>query len=265
MSDTESQGKPGREQSTVQFPYANLEEAISVARVIHQSGAMPMDRDQIAVRLKQKASSGSFVNKIGAAKMFGIVETMPGTGKIQISALGHEVLDPDEARQRSAKAAAFLSVELYKKLYDEFRGRQLPPRPLGLEQTLVAMGVAPKQRTNARYALDRSAKAAGFFETGNDRLVAPVAAALGPKKDAAPAFERESERETRFEQPGMDKVIVALIEKLPASEEWSADDRVVWLKMMSMAFDLAYGREGNIKITNETGAARAPASPTPSE
>ena len=244
-ADTNS-AKPARDRSTVEFPYADLDDATSIARVIHQSGGLPMDRDQIAVRLDQKVSSGAFVTKIGAARMFGLVEIVAGSGKIQISSLGHEALSADEARQRAAKAKAFLNVELYRKLYEEFRGRQLPPRPLGLEQAIIGLGVAPKQKTNARYAFDRSAKQAGYFDHGQDQLVAPVGGVLPPEEK--PRREDREEEEDVIRKPRLDGVITALIDKLPAKGPWPADKRQAWLMMMAMAFDMAYGPELGVVV-----------------
>jgi hypothetical protein len=263
MSEAEENiGPAARERSTVEFPYADLDEGVSIVRIIHQSGGVPMARDQIAARMDQKATSGAFITKISAARMFGLVDVLPGAGKIQVTALGHEVIAPDEGRQRDAKAQAFLNVELYRKLYDEFRNRHLPPRPHGLEQALVAMGVAVKQRTNARYAFDRSAKQAGFFEHGMDRLVAPVgfAARVETTPAGIPSLsEAAFTGHTEAPQRELDGVITALIDKLPIKGPWPTEKRVAWLKMMAMAFDMAYGNEpngltiGEAKITPPSG------------
>jgi len=247
MSEAEDNaGATARERSTVEFPYADLDEGVSVVRAIHQSGGVPMARDQIAARMNQKPTSGAFVTKISAARMFGLIEILSGSGKIQVTALGHEVIAPDEGRQRTARAEAFLNVELYKKLYDEFRNRHLPPRPHGLDQAMVAMGVAVKQRTNARYAFDRSAKQAGYFENGNDRLVAPVAIAprptiTTPATEAAAALAKEPPPAPPEPERALDGVILALIDKLPEKGPFPAEKRQAWLTMMAMAFDMAYG------------------------
>lgn len=242
MSEPEAGAKATREMSTVQFPYADLEESIGVVRAIHQGGGMPMERDQIAARMDQKATSGAFYSKLSAARMFGLTEGVPGSGKIRISPLGHEAIDTDEMRQRAARATAFLNVELYSKLHDQFKGRQLPPRPLGLEQAMIEMGVAAKQRTNARYAFDRSAKQAGFFEHGQDKLVAPVGVqwAQPEKPREAPAAAVAA---AQVGAPQLDGVITALIDKLPKAAPFPADKRAAWLTMMNMAFDMAYGPE----------------------
>jgi hypothetical protein len=47
-------------------------------------------------------------------------------------------------------------------------------------------------------------------------------------------------------------LIAALIQKLPPSgTDWSSDDRVMWLQMISMAFQMAYGQKEPIKITKD--------------
>jgi hypothetical protein len=51
---------------------------------------------------------------------------------------------------------------------------------------------------------------------------------------------------------GKDPLIAALIQKLPPSgTDWSSDDRVMWLQMISMAFQMAYGQKEPIKITKD--------------
>jgi len=263
MSEPDASGaKQVREQSTVQFPYSDLEEAIGVVRAIHQGGGMPMERDQIAARMDQKPTSGAFITKLSAARMFGLTETIPGSGKIRISALGHEVIDTDEMRQRSAKATAFLNVELYAKMHEQFKNRLLPPRPHGLDQAMVEMGVAAKQRTNARYAFDRSAKQAGYFDHGQDKLVAPVGVAWTQQERSQTQAAVEVEV-ARSASTQLDGVITALIGKLPSNGPWPTAKRAAWLKMMNMAFDMAYGPDAEIEIAIKSQA--IPAGPVPEE
>ena len=51
-----------------------------------------------------------------------------------------------------------------------------------------------------------------------------------------------------------DPLISALIQKLPMSgTDWSVDDRVMWLQMMTMAFQMAYGQKENIEIKASKG------------
>jgi hypothetical protein len=88
----------------------------------------------------------------------------------------------DPARQREAMIAAFLNVELYRRTFDEFKGKRLPPRPHGLERAFQTFGVAPKQTDRARLAFEKSARMAGFFPNGDeDRLVMPFGLAPTPE------------------------------------------------------------------------------------
>lgn len=164
-------GKPaGRTQSKVSFPYTDISDAIEVAEGLMKGGGMPLGRDQLAAAMGQAPGSGSFNVKLGTARAFGVMETVQG--KYQLTDLGFEIVDP--VRQQDAMLRAFMSVELYRLTYEEFRNKLLPPRPHGLEAAFVKFGVSPKQKEKARAAFDKSARAAGLFPNGNeDRLVMP--------------------------------------------------------------------------------------------
>jgi len=58
------------------------------------------------------------------------------------------VLD-DSERGRAAKVAAFLNVELFRAMYEQYRGNVLPPPP-AIERQVEQLGVSPKQKERAR-------------------------------------------------------------------------------------------------------------------
>jgi hypothetical protein len=163
---------------------------------------------------------------------------------------------------RAARARAFLTVPLYQRVYDEFRGKQLPPRPHGLEQAFVRLGVATKQRTNARLAFDRSAKQAGFFDNGNDRLVEPIiaggaSAERGQPATVVPDVEPGTKagrllRKIRSDEEGGDDLhpfIQGLLDTLPApNSTWAIEGRAKWLQAAANIFDLIYMGDGTISI-----------------
>ncbi len=74
---------------------------------------------------------------------------------------------------RQARITAFLNVPLYRRLYENYKGRNLPPDP-GLEQAIVNLGVSAKQKERARQVFQRSANYAGFFNQGRNRLILPA-------------------------------------------------------------------------------------------
>jgi len=55
-----------------------------------------------------------------------------------------------------------------------------------------------------------------------------------------------------------DPLMAALIAKLPVqTEQWPRADRIAWLRMMAMGFDVVYGPCGGVQIAPEPGEARA--------
>ena len=260
-SETDSQepapsfGKKVRLQSSIQFPYGDLDMAISVAESMHNSGYRECAPDQLAAAMNQQASSGNFRQKVSAARAFGLIQT--SLGRIALTELGYRVLD--SAQQRGARAEAFLTIELYRKLYDDFRGKQLPPRPAALERIFENYGVSPKQTDKARQAFDRSAKQAGFFDHGNDRLVMPGDITA----QSAPAAQGTGRAPT-IGQPGggggggeppphLDPLIVALLNKMPTEKTWPLPDRAKWLRALAMNLSFVYeaddGKAGEIEVT----------------
>lgn len=246
--------KPGREMSSVQFPYIDLDDAIGVARAMHDAGGVAMDRDQLASALNIAPTGGNFALKLSAARMFGFLTG--SQGRHELSALGFEVLDP--SRERAAKVAAFLNVELYRKTYETFKGRQLPPRPIGLEQAFVQFGVSSKQKDKARHVFDRSARSAGFFPNANeDRLVQPVLGASQSSLVVETSVPSEAQATVPAASPprvGLNPFIEGLLSELPpAKSDWSSEDRAKWLQAAAQIFDLIYtGGTGHIVVGLKT-------------
>ena len=239
----QSGAKQKRQKSEIPFVYVDLDDAVTVARALLDLGGVPCDRDQLAAKMGHSLS-GAFVNKTSAAKLFGFIEF--SSEKYQLTQLGHAALDA--TRMVSAKAEAFLRVGLHRKLYDEFRNTLLPPSPHGLDQAIAGLGVPEKQKDKARRAFENSARQAGFFAHGKDRLVAPVI--------ATPWNGLQSERRTQdaekppstelppvtlpapAEHPFIKGLLLSLPEKLGA--DWSAADRIKWLQTAADQFDLMF-------------------------
>jgi hypothetical protein len=159
----------GMDRSTIEFPYLDLDTAVEVARAVYsRAGLGSCEIDELAAQMQQVVS-GSFRLKTGTAKTFGLVDK-DGRSAFQLSALGQRMVRADT--EQEARATAFLTVPLYKAVFERYRGHLLPPAR-ALEREMAAFGVAPKQVDKARQAFERSARQAGFFAQGDDRLVQP--------------------------------------------------------------------------------------------
>lgn len=228
-------------------------------------GGVALTREQLAGLMKQPVNSGNFLMKVAAARMFGLVNS--STGKYELTSIGFDILDNDDKRQKAARTAAFLSVPLYRKTYEEFRGKQLPPRPFGLEQAFIRFGVAPKQKTNARLAFDKSAAQAGFFANGNDRLIEPIigAVARAPNNIDETYFGGEgglrADAVVQSTAPSVDAssrhpFIQGLLDTLPEPQtNWTVEGRAKWLQAAANIFDLIYQGSGEIDIRAKSGDA----------
>jgi hypothetical protein len=152
---------------------------------------------------------------------------------------------------RAAKAQAFLKVPLYKAIFERYKGGVLPPTA-ALEREIVALGVSEKQKERARQVFERSADQAGFFEHGKSRLVMAGLGASGHRKPSE--HKPGGSGSGSSGSGGGDALIQALIDKLPGSGPWPADDRVNWLKMLIMGFQVAYGTEEEIEVQKKGAA-----------
>ena len=83
-----------------------------------------------------------------------------------------------------------------------------------------------------------------------DRLVRPALSGPGTKpiEDSRGEPEKDGVKKSGGGSGPDDPLIQALIQKLPLAGPWTADERVTWLKMSAMAFDITYGHEPNIEI-----------------
>lgn len=234
------EGGQGRQRSKVAFPYMDLNAGLEVAHAIQNNvGNGECSLQQLSAWMGQSVKSSGFRVQMAAARLFGLIES-DGAESYRLSPLGRRVVDPGNARK--AKTEAFLTVPLFKLLYENHKEGVLPPAA-ALEREIAALGVAEKQKDRARQVFERSAEQAAFFEHGRNRLVMPAVRGGEVKED------EKAKDDTSGGGGGLDPVIAALIQKLPrGNKEWSADERVTWLQMMTMAFQMAYGATDNIEI-----------------
>ena len=243
--------KRARERSSIEFPYGDLDDALIVARAIHENAGIECATDQLAGYMRQTTTSGTFRQRVSTARIFGLVETE--RGGVRLTERGRGIVEP--ANEAQARADAFLGVPLYRAIYENYRGRMLPPTA-ALQREMQNLGVSSKQTGKARQAFERSAEQAGLFATGNDRLVMP-SGAVGPPQQPTrppPAERRESERLGGSGAGGgggreFHPFIEGLLSALPEPEtDWSIEDRGRWLQTAANIFGLIYRGRGDIII-----------------
>ncbi len=168
---------PGPKSGTA-YPYFDLQDSIEVAKAIHEKGGGTCGRDMVAAALGYSTiKSGAFLSRIYAAKQFGLIQIQ---GDIlsttdRATQVLHPVMPNDAI---AARAEAFLAVALFRKVYEKYKGRALPPE-VGLKNLLKTEYKIVEDRIQpALRVMLASAEQAGFFMAGGkERMIAPSGAA----------------------------------------------------------------------------------------
>lgn len=257
-SQTTSADAAKREQSTIEFPYGDLDDAIEVARAVHEVGGQSCSTDQVAAQLKQSPNGGAFRLRLSYPRVFGL--TTNERGVVSLTPLGLKIIDPKQ--EVSARVEAFLTVPLYRAVYEKYKGYTLPP-PAALEREMNKLGVTFKQTDKARQVFERAAKQAGFTWAGADRLVIPALKdkdnlnltaqpETKPLDQGTPGAVKDPPKygSGGGEPPDRVEMIRMLLRYLP--EHGLDNEKLVrWLKAAEINLRMAYDVPGSIRIEVE--------------
>jgi len=228
-----------RNSSTVSFPYADLAEVQNAVQIVASSGGHCMPQ-QLAPWLGHSTlRSGAFRNKVAAAKLFGVLSG--SRNLIMLTDLGERLVRDGTARQ--AKVDAFLSVPLYRQSFERYSGAKLPGSK-DLELEFLRRGVSRTQLTAARQVFLRSAEQAGFFESGDHRLVLPLGTDL-PGSSVSAARSGTSTRTPNAVRLGNPESIETLLMKVPWNNAWSEAELQEWLALFTSAIRVHFKLPNN--------------------
>jgi hypothetical protein len=176
--------------SGIASPYFDLGASIAVAEAVYKQGGGACSPDQLAAWLGYKSTgSGTYMTRLAAAnKHFGTVEV--NGDQITITERAKKILTPvmpDDSI--GAKVEAFLAVPLFSKVYEQFKGLQLPSET-GLKNLFLSTyQILPDRVPLAIRVFLKSAEQAGFFiATAGDRsrLIKPSIALAGSTAKSPP-------------------------------------------------------------------------------
>ncbi|MDH3693733.1 MAG: hypothetical protein OER96_04085 [Gammaproteobacteria bacterium] len=240
---SEENPKRTKQRSTIEFPYSDLDGAVEMVSALHKNAGHDCTTDQLASFIGMTPTSGTFRLRLATARTFGLLETIRG-GYVNLTELGQKIVDT--STQSQTKVEAFYTVPLYRAIYEKFKGKLLPGRA-GIEREMVALGVAQKQKERARQAFERSARQAGFYDAGEDRLVEPINRSKKVKDikepDAAEADNAPAKTQDYNEE--LHPFIKGLLQSLPdPNSEWDSTERLKWLQTASGIFGLMYKGDG---------------------
>lgn len=220
----------GRSRAGTTFPYYDLEQACDLARHLHDRLGGTATADQIAAACNQTPRSGAFRLRLSAALHFGFLERE--RDRVRLGQIGLRWLQPSSSSR--ALVEAFLSVALYRRIYEDHKGRLLPP-PQGLESYMKNAGVVVGQADRARQVFQRSAEQAGLFQFGADRLVLPPEVSTEqenssavPSDDPLPATESRT-LQSASSSASLHPALAGMLQELPPSgRTWDEDEFNAW-------------------------------------
>lgn len=231
------------------FTMFDLDSCIEVARTIQDNGGL-LSADELASYLRYKSSNnGSFNTRLGNAKLFGLVEGTSSALSPTRRAL--EILHPDfpEAAER-ARLDAFEAVPLFRAVFEQYQGQTLPDE-VGLTNALTTRwGVAKEKASAVLSRLLLSAEQAGLFRTAGNRsrMIRPTfanatgraAPNLPTPSEASPATPTVAPGPAAPEALGLNKLLLAALEELPAVGDATEDELMNWLVFFEGALRLVY-------------------------
>jgi len=230
--------KEVRQRSTIGFPYTDMDSAIDVAKAIFANvGTSTCSAAaQLAPWMRQSAKSSGFRTQIAAARLFGLIDS-DDSESYRLTDLGRRIVDATQAR--AAKVDSFLSVPLFKALYEKYKVGSIPPAA-ALEREIVLLGVSEKQKARARQVFESSADQAGYKEHGPNRLVMP---GVVPGADTPPPARKNgggSNGGSDGDLP-LDSLLLALLRKIPEQgQQWPAEKRLRWFRTFAMNVSQVY-------------------------
>jgi hypothetical protein len=246
------QGSEKRERSSIAFPYNDLDDAVEIAKAVHNNAGISCSLTQLAAFVRQPVSSGAFRLRVSNARTFGLTDNE--RGEVHLTPLGRTVADP--AQESAARVDAFLHVPLYKRIFEHHDGYTLPAAG-ALERFMREVGVSPKQTGKARQAFMRAARQAGFFAHGEDRLVRPSfpdqpgtrPIDVGRDGDQKKNVLGGSGGEGGGEKPPRHPLIEGMFQSLPLNgQPWNLDEAADWLHAAAYNLRFAYKLKGKITI-----------------
>lgn len=150
----------------------------------------------------------------------------------------------------SAKTEAFLSVALFAKVFEKYKGSTIPPK-VGMRNLLSQeYGLAPDRLDPAVRVLFESAEQAGFFPSGDQtRLIRPTTRSAGQVQNPPEPSQYREPPENPVRgggggdggPPGVHTAIVGLLRELPPpGSAWPKRSKDRFIKAFLATLDFVY-------------------------
>jgi hypothetical protein len=224
------------------FPQYDLDSSIEVARKITDRGAgATVTNAELAAFLGYSGTqNGSFLNRMAAARLFGLIE---GTSKaIAASDRARKIIHPEYPQTEDrARLDAFRDVPLFAAFLDAYKGRDLPDESNMVHTLVGRFGVKQSEAKSVLTRTLASATQAGLFRVaGPTRMIEPT---LSMPRDSEQPPDGAPAPPPATPDPGakrFPKIIDGALELMPAGPPWAEADYREWLTFFDQACRVYY-------------------------
>jgi hypothetical protein len=224
------------------FPQYDLDQSVEVARKITDRGSgATVSNTELAAFLKYSGTAnGSFLNRMAAARLFGLIDGTPKA--IAATDRAQRIIHPEYPQtEERARLDAFRAVPLYAAFLEAYKGRDLPDESNMLNALVGRFGVKQSDAKAVLARLINSAEQAGLFKSaGPNRMIEPTLVVTEPTGDDA-----ESPRPVVVSTPDpgarrFPKIIDGALDLMPAGAPWDEAEYLEWLAFFDQACRVYY-------------------------
>lgn len=110
------------------FPRSTLEQALSIPLALKdKNGGNPWEPEEVRKAIGAGTGGNAFFYLTAASRDYGLTTGTNSAEKIELTDLGRDlVYAPNEAVELQLKTKAFLSIDLFKRVLDYYKGSNLP-------------------------------------------------------------------------------------------------------------------------------------------
>lgn len=149
------------------YPTYGLDEALKIGQAVYDLGGSrsPVKREMLAKHLKFAASGPSFVQRLGSARIYGLVEGRGHAGYLLTDIAKAYFLPTNETAKGEAAFQALRKPSVFAKIIDRFQGQRLPANQLLGNIIHTESGIPESWKDKVASLFVKSATAIGALDS----------------------------------------------------------------------------------------------------
>ena len=188
-----------------------------------------MNKLTLAEIVDRSPGAGTFRNLLLASRAYGLTTGGVNADQFELTALGSEVSETDQATQRNAMRKAVMNIEPFRTFLDSYNGKKIPATSAFKDFLVQNAAVPPERAEDCIEHILADARVASLIKILKGAEYVHLDGSLGPQeiRTEDPAQKQENEGEsTQQEEPAS-----ALLDRQDEREEDQAERRVAAKKV----------------------------------